>query len=69
MTWLIILGVVTTTIGLAGLLVCIRRAAAVRKLTDPAQAKSRLQGLVALNLASLSVAMMGLVFVVIGLIL
>lgn len=69
MTWLVILGVVTTLIGLAGLVVCIRRAAAARDETDQAAAAARLQGLIALNMGSVCVACMGLAFVVVGLIL
>ncbi len=69
MTWLVILGVVTTLIGIAGLAVCIRKAAAIRKAPDPAAAKAQLHGLVALNMASVGVAGLGLAFVVVGLIL
>lgn len=67
MTWLIILGSITTLIGLAGLGVCIRRAAALRR--DPDTAKAGLHGLVALNMASVAVAGLGLALVVVGLIL
>jgi hypothetical protein len=67
MTWLVILGTLTTLIGLAGLAVCIRRAAQLRR--DPETAKAKLHGLVALNMASVGVAGLGLAFVVVGLIL
>ena len=69
MTWLVILGSLTTLVGLAGLGVCIRRAAALRKAADPETAKARMHGLVALNMASVGVAGLGLAFVVVGLIL
>ena len=69
MTWLVILGTVTTLIGLAGLMVCIRKAAALKSQTDEEAAKTSLHGLVALNMASLGVAGLGLAFVVVGLLL
>ncbi|MEM8787642.1 MAG: hypothetical protein AAGE76_05235 [Pseudomonadota bacterium] len=68
MTWLVILGVVVVGIGLAGLVVCIRKAPAIRT-EKPEDARARLQGLVALNLASVSIAGLGLACVVMGLIL
>ncbi|MHA3976915.1 hypothetical protein ACW9UR_04445 [Halovulum sp. GXIMD14794] len=67
MTWLVILGTITTLIGLAGLAVCIRRAAAVKGEPDQEKVKRQLHGLVALNLASVGVAGLGLAFVVVGL--
>ena len=69
MTWLVILGTLTTLIGLIGLLVCIRKAAALRGSDDPEAAKAGLHGLVALNMASIGVSGIGLAFVVIGLLL
>lgn len=69
MTWLVILGTLTTLAGLAGLGWCIKSAAAIKRLDDPDAAKSRMHGLVALNMASVGVAGIGLAFVVLGLIL
>ncbi|MSU88678.1 hypothetical protein GE300_03465 [Rhodobacteraceae bacterium 2CG4] len=69
MTWLVILGTVTTLIGLAGLFVCIRRAAALRREKDQDKVKRQLQGLVALNMGSVGVAGMGLALVIVGLLL
>ncbi len=69
MTWLVIVGVFVTLAGLVGLGLCIGKAAAIRKLDDPDQARAQLHWLVALNMASVGLAGLGLAFVVIGLIL
>ena len=68
MIWLVILGTLTTLVGLAGLVTCIRRARAL-KGADHETARRGLQGLVALNLASVGVAGFGLAMVIVGLIL
>lgn len=68
MTWLVILGAVTVLIGLGGLVVCIRRAMALRH--EPAEeSRGKFHGLIALNMASVGVAGLGLAFVIVGLIL
>lgn len=69
MTWLLILGVIVTVAGLGGLGLCIKRAAAARSLDDPDAVRTHLQGLVALNLASVGLSGLGLAMVVIALIL
>ena len=70
MTLILILGAITTILGLAGLAYCIREAAAVRKGgMEPAQAQAKLRSLVAVNLGSVAVATLGLALVVVGLIL
>jgi len=69
MTWLVILGTITTLIGLGGLIVCMRKAAALKSETDEERAKGQLHGLVALNMASMGVAGLGLAFVIVGLLL
>ncbi|NNU80994.1 hypothetical protein HMH01_11155 [Halovulum dunhuangense] len=69
MTWLVILGTLTTLIGLIGLAHCIRTANALRKEPDRDAVRRKLNGLVALNMASVGVAGLGLAFVVVGLIL
>lgn len=67
MTILIILGAVTTVLGLAGLGYCIREAARIRSGAVPAdQAATKLRGLVAVNMAAVFVAFMGLAMVVVG---
>lgn len=67
MGWVLALGVATTLIGIAGLGLCIARAAAVRKLADPDVVRARLRGLVALNMAAVGVAFFGLALVVMAL--
>lgn len=70
MVWLVILGAIVTLAGLAGLGLCIRRAAALKGAAqDPDAVRARLHGLVALNMASVGVAFIGLALVVVGLIL
>lgn len=69
MTWLVILGSFVTLTGLAGLGLFIRKAAVIRQLEDPEQARAQLHWLVALNMASVGLAGLGLALVVIGLIL
>ena len=70
MTILLIIGVVTTFLGLAGLGVCIKKAAELKALKDDPEAqKSRMHGLVALNMAAVGVAFIGLAMVVVSLIL
>ncbi|QHQ34172.1 hypothetical protein [Algicella marina] len=67
---LVIIGAIVTLLGLAGLGLCIRKAAALRALKDDPEAqKAGMHGLVALNMASVGVAFMGLALVVVGLIL
>ncbi|QPH54680.1 hypothetical protein [Pontivivens ytuae] len=67
MTWLIILGTITTILGLGGLGYCIREAARVkREGLTPEEAQPRLRALIAINLASVCVAAMGLGMVVVG---
>ncbi|WP_112321395.1 hypothetical protein [Oceanibium sediminis] len=69
MTWLIASGCIVTLLGLAGLILCIRKAAALRAEPDPAKQRAAMHGLVALNMGSMGVAGLGLAMVVVGLIL
>ena len=69
MTWLVVLGTALTGLGLAGLVVCILRAAALRRAKDAEAARAQMHGLVALNMASVGVSGLGLALVVVGLIL
>lgn len=66
---LIALGAVLVIAGLAGLGYCIWVGLAVRRSVnrDPAAARARLSHLVAVNLASLCTAALGLALVVVGL--
>ncbi|MEO0388994.1 MAG: hypothetical protein AAF281_15995 [Pseudomonadota bacterium] len=66
---LVIFGALTTCIGLAGLGLCIRRAASLRQLDDAEAQRRAMRGLVALNMGSVGVAFFGLALVVVGLIL
>ena len=70
MEWLIWPGAVVSLIGVAGLVYCVRQAARARgdDLSD-AEMKSRLQGLVAMNMAALAISAIGLMAVVIGILL
>ena len=69
MTWLIIVGTLMPLLGLVGLGVCIRKAAALKGSTEPDKVRSALHGLVALNMGSVGIAGLGLALVVVGLIL
>lgn len=69
MTWLIILGSIVTLAGLAGLILCIRKATALKAEPDPEKQRAAMHGLVALNMGSMGVAGLGLAMVVVGLIL
>ncbi len=67
---LVSIGVGVTVLGLVGLVLCIRKAAALRALKDdPDAQRAAMHGLVALNMASVGVAFIGLALVVVGLIL
>lgn len=66
----IIIGVLTTLAGFAGLMACIQKARRIKAEKPEAdEVKKRLRGIVVLNMASLAVAMFGLIIVVMGLIL
>ena len=70
MTILIVIGAVTTFLGLAGLGYCIREAARIRSGAAEGQdTGAKLRGLVAVNMAAVGVAFIGLALVVVGLIL
>ncbi len=66
---LIYIGAGTTLLGLIGLMLFIKRSAALKAETDQAKAKAAMQGLIALNVGALSVCFLGLMMVVIGLLL
>lgn len=67
---LIWIGVVVSLIGVAGLVVCIRKVLnAKREETEEAALRARLQNVVALNLAALLLSAIGLMMVVIGILL
>jgi hypothetical protein len=70
MDGLIWAGAGVTLLGLAGLVWCILKVAAARRagLAD-AELKTRLQGIVVLNLAALLVSAIGLMLVVVGILL
>ncbi|MBP7001778.1 hypothetical protein [Amaricoccus sp.] len=68
MTALVVLGIVVVAAGLAGLGHCIRTGYAIRRdKPAPEVARARLQRLVAVNLASVAAAALGLMMVVMGL--
>ncbi|MBP7241322.1 hypothetical protein [Amaricoccus sp.] len=68
MTVLVVLGVLVVVAGLAGLGHCIRTGYAIRReKPDPEVARARLRRLVAVNLASVAAAALGLMMVVMGL--
>ena len=70
MDFVVIIGIITTLAGLAGLVVCILKARAIRaEKPDAEEVKARVRGLLALNMGSLFVAMFGLILIVMGLIL
>jgi F0F1-type ATP synthase membrane subunit c/vacuolar-type H+-ATPase subunit K len=70
MQTLIWAGAAVTLLGLAGLIVAIRRALAVRKATLPdAETREALQKIVPLNLGSLFLSAIGLMLVVVGILL
>lgn len=70
MDWLIWPGAVVAFLGVLGLAYCIKAAAGARSQNlDSAQMKTRLQRLVALNMAALAVSAIGLMMVVIGILL
>lgn len=70
MTILIIIGAVTAALGLAGLGYCIREAVRIRKGGIPAeQSAAKLRALVAVNMAAVGVAFIGLGMAVAGLLL
>jgi hypothetical protein len=67
---LVILGVLIVGAGLLGLAHCIRAGYAIRREAPPPEAaRARLQRLVAINLASVALAGVGLALVVAGLML
>lgn len=67
---LIPIGAVISLIGLAGLVVCIFRAAKIRKSGGTSdEVTAKFQSLVALNMGSLFVSVIGLICVVIGILL
>lgn len=69
MTWLLYLGVAITLAGLVGVILVGVRSAKLRHEADERTAKAKLQGLVALNFASLGLSVLGLMMVVMGLLL
>lgn len=70
MDWLILVGAIISLIGVAGLIYCIVAAARARRNEpDPQAMKTRLQGLVAMNMAALAISTIGLMMVVIGILL
>lgn len=70
MEMLIWIGALISLIGVAGLVWCVLAAARARRETlDDAAMKSRLQTLVAWNMAALAVSAIGLMMVVIGILL
>ena len=67
MDWLIWIGTVLSIIGLGGLLWCIAEALRARRSgLDDAGLRTRLQRLVAWNMAALLLSMLGLAIVVVG---
>ena len=70
MDWLIWTGAVVTLAGLAGLMLAIRRAVAIRKAALPdAETRAALQRIMPLNLGSLFLSTIGLMLVVVGILL
>lgn len=65
---LVVLGIILVLAGLGGLAHCIRTGYAIRReKPGPDAARARLQRLVAVNLASVAGAALGLAMVVVGL--
>ena len=63
------IGLVAVAAGLAGLVLCVSRAVAIKKGGgDEATNRKALNGLVALNMASVGTAALGLAMVTVGLI-
>lgn len=70
MQWLTILGVAMVAGGLVALGYCIREAMAIRaRKPEPEEARARLRRLVAINLAALGTAGLGLALVTVGVLL
>ncbi|MEL6679661.1 MAG: hypothetical protein AAFQ51_13230 [Pseudomonadota bacterium] len=71
MTIMIYVGAALVVLGLVGIGYCLREAARLKKLAqeDPEAVRSRLHGLVAVNMGAVGLAFMGLALVVVGLIL
>ncbi len=70
MDLLVIIGAITTLVGLIGIVVFIRKISALRhEGLDDAAMKLRLQGLLPLNLGAFLVATLGIMMVIVGLIL
>lgn len=68
-TLLIWIGSIITLLGLAGLGYCIVRALAIRRESTPETAAAEQQKLVAVNVASVGIATLGLCCVIVGVIL
>jgi hypothetical protein len=70
MDWLIWTGAGVSVLGLAGLVWCIALAVKVRRATLPeAEARARLQRVLALNMGALFLSVIGLMLVVTGILL
>jgi hypothetical protein len=70
MNWLIYPGALVTLLGLAGLVFCIWKANALRMSgLEAAEMTAQLHRLIPINLASVSVAGIGLAMVVVGILL
>lgn len=69
MDFLIYIGAVLALLGIAGVGYCMTRAVKIRKEPDEEKAKAMLQSLIAWNLGSVSVAAMGLIMVIMGMVL
>ena len=70
MTWVFTAGVVTTLVGLAGILWFIRRARRLRRTdADDADVQAELRALVLLNTVAVGIAFLGLAIAVVGLVL
>lgn len=69
MTYLIYIGAIMVILGLVGLGYCIRKAMLIKQEQDQTEeVTKRMNGLVAINMASVGVSFLGLALIVIGLI-
>lgn len=67
---LIGIGVFTSVLGLIGLVVCMIKAAKIRRAGgEPEEIRAKFQGLVALNMGALFLSVIGLMMIVVGILL
>ncbi|MHA3916471.1 hypothetical protein [Halovulum sp. GXIMD14793] len=67
MTWLIYTGTGLALLGLAGIIFCIIKARQSRDLDDQEAFRAAMQKVLVVNMASLAIAVLGLMVMVVGL--